>query len=62
MARTRGVVESLRALLASPAAASQPAIGRRRADATPAAAITDTVDLGDALIWFQGHSANCTPR
>ena len=36
MARTRGVVESLRALLASPAAASRPEIRRRRADAAPA--------------------------
>src|SRR5262249_30980721 len=54
LTRTRSAVESLRDLLSRPADADEAAIGRRRAEVTPSAAITETIDLEDALSWFQG--------
>jgi DNA-binding transcriptional MerR regulator len=53
MSRTKAAVASLRDLLEHPSPV-QPAIGRRTVDATPAAAITETVDIEDALNWYQG--------
>jgi DNA-binding transcriptional MerR regulator len=52
LARTQEAVTSLRELLDHPRA-SLP-IDHRRLDATPAAAITDTVDKADALAWYRG--------
>jgi DNA-binding transcriptional MerR regulator len=54
LSRTQSAVASLRDLLANPTAAAPAAIGRRRAEATPAAAITETVHVSQALVWYQG--------
>ncbi len=51
LTRTRAAVESVRKLLRPSA---EPSIHRRRVPATPAAAISETIDLADALPWFQG--------
>jgi DNA-binding transcriptional MerR regulator len=50
--RTQGVVASLRDLLNQPV--SSPSIEHRSIKATPAAAITDVLDVRDALSWYQG--------
>jgi DNA-binding transcriptional MerR regulator len=52
LAATRTAVESLRAILEPPVAASR--IEHRTVAATPAAAITATVDRDDLLPWWQG--------
>ena len=52
LTRTQDVVSSLRDLLEQPPAL--PSIHHRHLPATPAAAITETVDQADALVWFQG--------
>ncbi len=52
LAQTRAAVESLRDLLAPPAAVA--AIEHRSVPATTTAAITAMVDRGDALAWWQG--------
>jgi DNA-binding transcriptional MerR regulator/effector-binding domain-containing protein len=52
LAATRSAVESLRAILERPAAASR--IKHRSVAATPAAAIAATVDRDDLLPWWQG--------
>ena len=52
LTRTQDAVASLRDLLAQPAAAAP--IQHRHLPATPAAAITETVDQADALLWCQG--------
>jgi DNA-binding transcriptional MerR regulator len=52
LTRTQDAVASLRDLLAQPAAAAP--IHHRHLPATPAAAITETVDRADALVWYQG--------
>jgi DNA-binding transcriptional MerR regulator len=49
--RTQAAVVSLRNLLQPDA---EPAIHRRRVDATPAAAISETIDVADAFLWLQG--------
>ncbi|OKH84475.1 MerR family transcriptional regulator [Mycobacterium sp. SWH-M3] len=49
---TRSAVESLRAILAPPAESSR--IEHRTVAATPAAAISATVDRDDLLPWWQG--------
>ena len=54
LTRTQGAVSSLRDLLARPAPPGLADIGRLRVDATPAAAITDAVDIEDAGPWYQG--------
>jgi DNA-binding transcriptional MerR regulator len=54
LTRTQGAVSSLRDLLARPAPPNLADVGRLRADATPAAAITETVDVEDAGPWYQG--------
>ncbi|GAA5193598.1 MerR family transcriptional regulator [Rugosimonospora acidiphila] len=51
LARTQAAVESLHNLLRP---AAQPPIHRRRVEATAVAAITETLDIADALPWFQG--------
>ena len=54
LARTQSAVASLRDLLEHPPAAEPAGIGRRRVPATPAAAISDVVDMADIVSWFQG--------
>ncbi|AEM85840.1 transcriptional regulator, MerR family [Streptomyces violaceusniger Tu 4113] len=54
LARTQNAVASLRDLLTPPPGAARAEIGRRRVLATPAAAITETVDVAEALTWYQG--------
>jgi len=49
---TQRAVASLRDLLEHPAPSE--AIEHRRVPATPAAAITSTVDVGDLAVWYQG--------
>jgi DNA-binding transcriptional MerR regulator len=52
LARTQDAVTSLRDLLENRPASA--AIDHRHRGATPAAAITETVDVTDALAWYQG--------
>jgi DNA-binding transcriptional MerR regulator len=55
LSRTESAVASLRNLLASPTPAGEHGpIGRRRVEATASAAIVETVDIDDALSWYQG--------
>lgn len=54
LTRTRTAVASLRDLLTGPPGGTRAEIGRRSVPATPAAAITETVDVGEALTWYQG--------
>ena len=52
LARTQQAVTSLRELLEHRAAPAQ--VGHRAAAAVPAAAISEVIDIGDALLWYQG--------
>jgi DNA-binding transcriptional MerR regulator/effector-binding domain-containing protein len=52
LARTQQAVASLRDLLADPSAAGP--VSHRRVGATMAAAVSETVDVGDLLPWFLG--------
>ena len=52
LARTQQAVASLRDLLADPSGAAP--VSHRRVDATMAAAVSDTVGVGDLLPWFLG--------
>jgi DNA-binding transcriptional MerR regulator len=52
LARTQQAVASLRDLLADPSVAAP--VSHRRVDATLAAAVSDTVGVGDLLPWFLG--------
>ncbi|MET7488695.1 MerR family transcriptional regulator [Streptomyces sp. NPDC005538] len=54
LSRTQSAVTSLRDLLSQPPAAERADLGRRRVEATPAAAIAETVDVKEALSWYQG--------
>ncbi|HZC90793.1 MAG TPA: MerR family transcriptional regulator [Mycobacterium sp.] len=54
LSHTQIAVSSLRDLLEGPAEAETREIGRRRVEATRAAAIIETVDIGDALTWYEG--------
>jgi DNA-binding transcriptional MerR regulator len=54
LARTQGAVASLRDLLEHPSPAEPADIGRRRVPVTPAAAISDVVEMADIGSWFQG--------
>jgi DNA-binding transcriptional MerR regulator/effector-binding domain-containing protein len=54
LARTRQAAASLRDLLQPPAGAVPVAIEHRRVPATPAAAVTDVIDVKDANAWYQG--------
>jgi DNA-binding transcriptional MerR regulator len=51
LARTQAAVASLRDLLRP---AAEPSIRHRRVDATPSAAISETIDVADATMWLQG--------
>jgi DNA-binding transcriptional MerR regulator len=53
LARTHATVASLRGLLDRPQDSSVP-IDHRHLAATPAAAITDTVEKADVLAWYRG--------
>jgi len=52
LANTQSAVASLRNLLQRPASAAE--IGRRKADRVTAAAISEVVDVKDALSWYLG--------
>jgi DNA-binding transcriptional MerR regulator len=52
LACTQQAVRSLRDLLEHRTAA--PPVGHRRAYAVPAAAISQVIDIADALLWYQG--------
>ncbi|MER5796257.1 MerR family transcriptional regulator [Streptomyces sp. NPDC001980] len=54
LARTQSAVVSLRDLLTRPPGGTRAEIGRRSVPATSAAAITETVDVAEALTWYQG--------
>lgn len=58
LARTTEAVSSLRNLLNGPATAAP--IEHRYVPDTPAAAITETVEAGDALVWFHGAIGELT--
>jgi DNA-binding transcriptional MerR regulator len=55
LARTRQAVASLRDLLRTPATSVH--IEHRAVPATPAAAISEVVDIGDSASWYQGALA-----
>ena len=54
LVRTQTAVASLRDLLTGTPGGGRAKIGRRSVPATPAAAITETVDVTEALTWYQG--------
>ena len=54
LSRTQMAVSSLRDLLGGPAGSETRQVGRRRVEATRAAAIVEVVDIGDALTWYEG--------
>ena len=54
LTRTQDAVSSLRDLLARPSPPELADIGRLRMDATPAAAISEPLDIEDAGPWYQG--------
>ncbi|MEV8547044.1 MerR family transcriptional regulator [Streptomyces sp. NPDC051572] len=54
LSRTQTAVASLRDLLRQPSPAEPANIAHRSVEATPALAVTETVDLDDALNWYQG--------
>ncbi len=54
LTRTQSAVSSLRDLLARPSPPELADIGRRRVEATPAAAISEALDIEDAGSWYQG--------
>ncbi len=54
LTRTQDAVSSLRDLLARPSPPELADIGRLRVRATPAAAISEPLDIGDAGPWYQG--------
>jgi DNA-binding transcriptional MerR regulator len=54
LARTQASVASLRDLLQSTPSAPPGAITHRTVAATPAAAISEVIDVADAMAWYQG--------
>ena len=54
LARTQQAAASLRDLLQPPADAVPVVVEHRRMPATPAAAVTDVIDVTDATAWYQG--------
>jgi hypothetical protein len=54
LARTQQAAASLRDLLQPPAGAVPVVVEHRRVPATPAAAVTDVIDVTDANPWYQG--------
>jgi DNA-binding transcriptional MerR regulator len=57
LAQTKHAVESLQELLSAGPVASACGVGYRRVEAQRAAAITEVVNMGDALVWHQGALA-----
>jgi DNA-binding transcriptional MerR regulator len=58
LARTQEAVASLRDLLEHPTGAAS--ISHRHLPATPAATITETVEVAEALVWFRGALGELT--
>jgi len=54
LAQTQAAVASLQSLLEGPAFSQESAITFRRVDATPAAAISETVSIDEIAAWYQG--------
>lgn len=54
LARTQGAAASLRDLLEPPVGAMPAAVEHRRVPATPAAAVSEVIDVKDASGWYQG--------
>jgi DNA-binding transcriptional MerR regulator len=54
LARTQEAAASLRDLLEPPAGATPVAIEHRRIPATPAAAVSEVIDVKEATAWYQG--------
>ena len=54
LARTSDAVSSLRRLLDTPATGTTEPIHHRYVPVTPTAAIIDTLEIDDALVWYQG--------
>ena len=54
LARTQQAAASLRDLLEPPAGATPVAIEHRRIPATPAAAVSEVIDVKEASAWYQG--------
>jgi DNA-binding transcriptional MerR regulator len=54
LARSQQAAASLRDLLQPPVDAAPVVIKHRRAPATPAAGVTDVIDIRDANAWYQG--------
>jgi DNA-binding transcriptional MerR regulator len=54
LARTQQAAASLRDLLEPPAGATPVAIEHRRMPATPAAAVSEVIDVKEATAWYQG--------
>ena len=57
LAQTKRAVDSLRELLEPGPVPRGGAVGYRKVEATTAAAITEIVDVADALVWHQGALA-----
>jgi DNA-binding transcriptional MerR regulator len=57
LAQTQQAVESLQELLDPGPLNAVCGVGYRRVEATRALAITEVVDVGDALVWYQGALA-----
>ena len=54
LAKTQGAVASLRNLLQPPAGSVPAKVEHRSAAAVPAAAVSEVIDVEDALSWYQG--------
>ncbi len=54
LARAQEAAASLRDLLDPPAGTAPVAVEHRRVDATPAAAVSEVIDVRDATGWYQG--------
>ena len=61
LARTQQAAASLRDLLQPPLDVAPVAIEHRRIPATPAAAVSDVIDLADANAWYQGALGELHP-
>jgi DNA-binding transcriptional MerR regulator len=54
LARTQAATASLRELLSPPSGSAPVTVEHRRAEARPAVAVSEVIDVADALAWFQG--------
>jgi DNA-binding transcriptional MerR regulator len=54
LARTQAAVSSLRDLLAHPASAAEADVAHRRVEPTPAAGVSEVIDVADASAWYEG--------